>query len=388
VNPDHKTLIAQVGPYPPEKNGIGDYVYDLAHALGERNPGVSNLVLACRIPGAPDREPGVWRCWDPHSNWPDELLRAVDEARPRLVHIQHGMYMGHGGRVERFLDGLRSRRIPVVVTLHGVWPETLVRRWPRRFHRALGTFAARIVIHQDAGSMAVLLAHGVPGERIVIIPMGTKPAPAIDRGLARRELGLPDGRLALFAGLIFRRKGLHTVIRAFEGVARAVPGARLLAVGRERMAQPLDWAYRTWLHRLARHGRKSGWLDLRPGHVSEEELSMAIAAADAVVFPYLRPYGSSSAMLHRVLAAGRPVVCSRVPTFAEAIEAWGEDLPELIVPPGDVESWRRSLRELFSRDDLLARAAEASARLGRANPLTATADAHLRLYRALLAPGA
>jgi glycosyltransferase involved in cell wall biosynthesis len=377
-------LVAQVGPYPPGKNGIGDYVVALAGALHEADPDVACLVLACRAPGAPEREPGVWRCFEPRSDWTARLLAAVDEVRPRLVHVQHGMYLGHDGRLPLFLEGLRARGVPGVVTLHGVWPASLVRRWPRRFHRALGRAAGRVVIHQRAGSMDVLLGHGVPSDRISVIPHWTKPAPAVDPVQARLRLGLGGGPLALFAGLIFPRKGLHVAVRAFPAVARGVPGARLLAMGRVRTASPVDWVYRAWLGWLAGPGRRAGWLDYRPGHASEEDLEASIAAADAVVFPYLRPYGSSSGMLHRVLAAGRPVVCSNVPTFAEAIDAWGRELPELVVRPGDVGAWERAMADVLGRADLRAQAAGASARLGNAFPLAAAAEAHVRLYRELL----
>jgi len=386
MSTDGEILIAQVGPYPPEKNGIGDYAFALCRALRERDPGVTTLALACRIPGAAAREPQVWRCWDTRADWPGQLLRAVDEAGPRIVHIQHGMYMGHDGRTARFLDGLRTRGIPGVVTLHGVWPASLVRRWPRRFHRSLGRSADRVIIHQRAGSIDVLVGHGIPAERIAVIPHGNETGPNVDRGRARRELGLADGPVALFVGLIFPRKGLHTIIRAFEGVARQVPGARLIAVGRERMAQPVDWVYRARLHALARRGAKAGWLDFRPGHVSEEDLGLFIAAADVVVFPYLRPYGSASGMLHRVLAAGRPVICSNVPTFGEVIEAWGRNLPRLIVAPGDPGAWRRALTDFFLSDDLRSAAAAASLELGCASAWTTVADRHLCLYRELLAP--
>jgi glycosyltransferase involved in cell wall biosynthesis len=380
-------LVAQVGPYPPQKNGIGDYTSDLSHALRRQDDRVSVLTLACWQPGVAAREPDVWRCWDPHSNWPPELLRAVDEARPQLVHIQHGMYMGHGRRTERFLAGLRARRVLTVVTLHGVWPDSFVRRWPRRFHQTLSRHADRVIIHQRAGSIDVLLGHGVPAERVSVIPMGTGTAPAIDRATARRQLDLGDEPMALFAGLVSPRKGLHRVVRAFASVARDVPGTRLLAVGRVRMAHPFDWLYSGWLRGLMHRGRRAGWLDFRPGHVSDEELWLYITSADVMVLPYAKACGSGSAILHRALAAGRPVICSHTPTFAEAIEAWGRELPELFVPPRDSEAWSRALSDFFRRGELRAKAAEASAALGRAYPWSSVAELHLRLYRTLLGPG-
>lgn len=297
--------------------------------------------------------------------------------------------MGHGRRVVRFLEGLRSRGIPGVITLHGVWPTAFFRRWPRRFHMALAGSVDRLVIHQRAGALGILLGNGVPQDRIEIISHGTRGGtPAVPPDLARDKLGLARRPTVLFAGFIFRRKGLHTVVRAFEGVAREVPEARLLAVGRERTDHLTDRLYRLQLHRLTRRGREAGWLDYRPGYVSEEDLTLYQASADVIVFPYLRLYGSSSGTLHRALAAGRPVVCSDVPTFAEAAEAWGKDLPDLIVPPGDVGSWSRALTQILLRDDLRARAAEASAELGRKSLWPAVADGHTRMYRALIASGA
>jgi glycosyltransferase involved in cell wall biosynthesis len=384
LNPDRPLLVAQVAPYPPQLNGIGDCTYDLCRAIRQQDPGVSALALACRVPGAPERESDVWRCWDPRSDWPPELLRAVDDVAPQVVHVQQGMYMGHGRRVTRFLEGLKSRRIPVVVTLHGVWPAGLARRWPRRFHGTLAALADRIMIHQRAGALAVLLGHGVPAERIMVIPLGTADPPTIDVARARERLGLTRKPIVLFAGLIFRRKGLHTAVRAFKSVSRDVPRACLLAVGRERSAHPVDELYRAWLRGLMRLGRKAGWIDFRPGHASEEDLSLYIGTADLIVMPYLRPYGSSSAIFHRALAAGRPVLCSDVPTFAEAIDAWTTDLPEMIVPPGDVQAWARAMTLALTRPDLRERAARASLELGLRSRWPSVAAEHIRMYRSLL----
>jgi glycosyltransferase involved in cell wall biosynthesis len=388
VSPRSPLFVAQVSPYPPQPNGIGDYTSDLSGALRAADPGVSTLALACRLPGTAEREPHVWRCWDPRSDWSAGLLRAVDAAQPHVVHLQHGLYMGHGPRVVRFLEGLRSRRIPTVITLHGVWPTTFFRRWPRRFYEALAGSADRVVIHQRAGSLGILLGHGVPHDRIEIIPHGTRETLAVDPAFAREILGVARRPTVLFAGFIFRRKGLHSLVRAFEQVSRNVPEARLLAVGRVRTDHVIDRLYRLWLHRLTRRGLEAGWLDYRPGYVSEEDLTLFYASADVVAFPYLRVYGSASGTLHRALAAGRPSVCSKIPTFAEAAEAWGKELPELIVPPGDVGAWSRALMQVLSRDDLRARAAELSAKLGQKSLWSSVADEHIRMYRAIIAPGA
>jgi glycosyltransferase involved in cell wall biosynthesis len=294
------------------------------------------------------------------------------------------MYMGHGRRVARFLKGLKSRRIPVVVTLHGVWPETPIRLWPRRFHGLLAEHADRVLIHQRAGAMGVLLGHGVPEERIEVISLGTPAPPVIDTDQARERLGLVRRPVVLFAGLIFRRKGLHTAVRAFESVSRDVPGACLLAVGRERNAHPIDFLYRLRLRGLMRRGRKAGWIDFRPGYASDDDLSLSIISADLVVMPYLRPYGSSSAVFHRALAAGRPVLCSNVPTFAEAADSWASKLPQMIAPPGDVQAWSRAMTAVLTDSGLRERASRASSELGRKSRWPLVAGEHIRMYRTLV----
>ena len=177
-------------------------------------------------------------------------------------------------------------------------------------------------------------------------------------GPARRSLsaeitepiGMAGRQVVLFAGNIFRRKGLHVVIRAFPAVVRKVPEACLLVVGSERANNILDRFYRFWLHAEMRPGLKKGWLIRRAEYVSDAELATRINAAAVAVFPYLRRYGSASGVFHWVLAAGRPAICSNIPTFAEATDAWGERLPELFPPPGDIGAWSRALTRILTAE--------------------------------------
>ena len=318
------------------------------------------------------------------SNWVDVFLEAIAAAEPHLVHIQHGLYLGHGRNLTRFLAGLGARRIPCVVTVHGVWPSNLFRRWPARFYRQLAEKAERVVIHQRAGSLAILERYGIPVERIAVIPHGTGGG-AANASPHIREMADTTGRRAvLFAGNIFRRKGLHVVIKAFPAVVRRIPDACLLVVGKERDNNIVDRVYRLWLHALMRRGLSEGWLLRRTEYVSDAELLARIAAAEVVVFPFLRRYGSASGIFHKVLAAGKPVACAPVPTFAEATDGWGAEFPELFPPPGDVEAWSRAMITLLSEEPIRRRVGEAAAALGRETSWSSVARRHLQLYRSLL----
>ncbi len=378
--------IVQIAPHPARQNGIGIYAARLNQELQLQDPRCSVVAPA----GLPYRKSGQgandWRGREFPPHWSDSCLEAIDTAPPQLVHIQHGLYIGHGNDLARFLAGLRARRIPCVMTLHGVWPSTSLRRWPARFYRLLAANIERVIIHQQAGSLPLLLEHGIPAGRIVVIPHGTWTGPEAAPAAIPDTIDPSGRRIVLFAGNIFLRKGLHIVIRAFPAVVRRIPEARLLVMGSERTNNILDRLYRLWLHARMRPGLKQGWLLRRAEYVPDAELLTRIAQAAVVVFPYLRRYGSASGIFHRVLAAGRPAICSNISTFAEANNAWGEHLPELFPPPADVRAWSRALIRILSEESLRNRALEASTALGVETSWPLVARRHLQLYRTLLPP--
>lgn len=375
-----------VAPDPASQNGIGNYSARLTEELRLQDSSCSIMNPICSYHRGPCPENKDWRGREFPRHWAHSCLETIDATPPQLVHIQHGLYVGHGRDLACFLSGLRTRRIPCVMTLHGVWPPTVLRRWPVRFYRLLATNVERVIVHQRAATLELLQNQGIPAGRIAVIPHGTWTGAEVAAGEIPDTLNAKDRRIVLFAGNIFRRKGLHVVIRAFAEVIRKIPEACLMVVGDERCGNPVDRLYRLWLHARMRAGVKKGWLLRRPEYVSHAELATRIAAADVAVFPYLRRYGSASGVFHRVLAAGRPAICSRVPTFAEAVDAWSGSLPELFPPPGDARAWSRALIRVLSDESLRERATKAAIELGRETSWSLVALNHLRLYRSLLSP--
>lgn len=378
--------IALVAPHPESQNGIGNYTSRLIEEYRLQGPHCSILAPADIFPGKPGLKTGDWRGRELPPYWPCVFLEAIDAAHPQLVHIQHGLYIGHGHDLALFLAGLNARRIPCVVTLHGVWPPTPLRRWPADFYRLLAANVERVIVHQRAGTLTFLQENGIPTDRIAVIPHGTWTSEEIAPAKIPDTMGMADRRVVLFAGNIFRRKGLHIVIQAFPTVVRRIPGACLVVVGNERANNSLDRLYRLWLHAGMRTGLKGGWLIRRAEYIPDDELWARINTAEVTVFPYLRRYGSASGVFHRVLAAGRPAICSNVPTFAEAIDAWGESLSDLFPPPGDVGAWSRALIRILSDEPFRRRAMNASTILGRETSWSLVAREHLRLYRSLIPP--
>jgi glycosyltransferase involved in cell wall biosynthesis len=378
--------IAQIAPHPARQNGIGVYAARLNQELRSQDPQCSIVAPADLLNWRSGKKTDDWRGREFPHHWSDSCLGAIDAAPPQLVHIQHGLYLGHGHDLAHFLAGLRARCIPCVTTLHGVWPPTSLRRWPARFYRLLAANVERVIVHQHAGARELLQAHGIPAERIAVIPHGTWTGAETAPAEITDTVDTAGRRVVLFAGNIFRRKGLHIVIRAFPAVVRRVPEACLLVVGDERANNILDRLYRLWLHAEMRQGLKQGWLLRRAEYVPDAELSTRIAAAAVAVFPYQRRYGSASGVFHRVLAAGRPAICSNVPTFAEANNAWGKRFPDLFPAPRDVGAWSRAVIRILSEEPLRRGAMEAAAALGQETSWSSVARQHLRLYRTLISP--
>ncbi|HEX7501956.1 MAG TPA: glycosyltransferase, partial [Acidobacteriota bacterium] len=375
--------IAQIAPRQTRQNGIGIYTARLIEELRLQDPQCSIMSPADLLPRKSGQETGDGNGREFPRYWPGAFLEAIDAASSQLVHIQHGLYIGYDRRLASFLAGLRDRRIPCVATLHGVWPPTHFRRWPARFYRLLAANVEQVIVHQRAGSLTILQEHGIPADRITVIPHGTWTDAEIAPAKIPEPIGMAGRRVVLFAGNIFRRKGLHIVIQAFPAVIRRIPEACLLVVGSERTNNFLDRLYRLWLHEKMLPGLKEGWLFHRSEYVPDAELSTRIAAAEVVVFPYLRRYGSASGVFHRGLAAARPAICSNIPTFAEANDAWGERLPDLFPPPGDAEAWSRAMIRILTDETFRKLAMEASAALGHETSWSSVARQHLRLYRTL-----
>jgi glycosyltransferase involved in cell wall biosynthesis len=380
--------VAFVSVFPPNTNGIGDYTYDLCRAIG----GKADVVVLADRAGELGLEVAVDRCWSPNADWVADVVAAVERARPDVVHLQHGGYMGRDARVPALLDELQSRGVRTAITLHGVYPQARRSMWrpskwsPARFHRALGERCDRIVIHQRADAYEPLVAHGVPAARITVIPHGTPAVPAVDGREAREQLGLPvDRPIALFLGFIEYSKGVDTVARAFRAVAAAVPNALLVIAGRVEQHDLQDWLYRFTLERRLRLGRREGWIEYRPGYLPAADIPAYLAAADVVVFPYRQKHGSASGVLHRAFAAGRAVVCSRGPKFVDTACAFGDDAEIALPESTNPRAWTDSLARVLDDCELRGRLARASSELGRASAWPVVADAHLALYRELMA---
>jgi glycosyltransferase involved in cell wall biosynthesis len=161
-----------------------------------------------------------------------------------------------------------------------------------------------------------------------------------------------DGPLLLTVGSIFNRRRLPELLRAAAVLARRVPGVRLDVVGENRTQPPLDLDLA--VRRLSLAGRVRF-----EGFVSEEELALRYAAADAAVF--LSEYEGFGLPALEAMARGVPVVVSDRPSLSEIFAP-----AALVVDPRDVTAIAAALERALGdgplRHALVRRARELAAR--------------------------
>lgn len=190
--------------------------------------GVARTVL--KFDSHPFEGPGRWwyrlrnlREWNFFGSVGAERRFLYDLARrtrPQVILAHFGHFALRVAPVARRLG------IPLVAHFHGMDLSSMLRnKWYRTsLYPALSTFAAMVVVgsHQRRW----LLAHGVPADRVHLIPCGV---PVQEYTPANRN-PQPGPRFLCVSRLI-DFKGVDVSIRAFAAIARKYPQAELVIIG-------------------------------------------------------------------------------------------------------------------------------------------------------------
>jgi glycosyltransferase involved in cell wall biosynthesis len=234
---------------------------------------------------------------------------------------------------------------PFVVTAHfhpiwsieGGWFRHRLRSFYDRFV-ASGVVrdAARIIV-QTREEERLLRSLGLALPALEVVPPGYRPLPAPAPGEASFvERYRIEGPYLLFVGRLASNKGLLDLADAFAALARSDSAAQLVVIGEDGgQRAPFE-------SRLSALG-VSARVHLL-GHLDDDRLlSGAYRAARLTVLP--SEYEAFGLVLLESLAAGTPVVASRVggiPEFVEDGEAG------LLVPPRDPAALEEAIRRLWT----------------------------------------
>ncbi|MBG0829975.1 glycosyltransferase [Planomonospora sp. ID67723] len=276
----------------------------------------------------------------------DHLRRRWAERRPDVVHAHFWM----SGLAA--LEAARELGVPVLQTFHALG--TVKRRWQGA---ADTSPPQRIAAEADIGRRAQgivatcgdevdeLLAMGVPGERVAVVPCGVdltrfhSQGPIAPRGSRCRILSI---------GRMVPRKGVGTVVEAL----RHLPDAELVIAG----GAPDDEEAVRLTRLAAAHGLSDRVRLI--GSVGRADVPALMRSADVVVsVPWYEPFGIVPL---EAMACGVPVVASAVGGHLDTVAGCGT-----LVPPRRPRALARALRDLLDRPDLRAALALAGERRAR-----------------------
>jgi glycosyltransferase involved in cell wall biosynthesis len=392
--------------YPPAIGGTERHVQSLSRELVRRGHKVAVATLS-EVPGgsgdgvelhrllgwsrilAPFREEPTRPL---HPPVPDpgivnELRGLLDRWRPDVVHA-------HGWSVYSCLAVRALRPVPLVVTLHdyGLFCAnkcllTHGERCTGPGHRkclecaganygtakgvalAGGLIASRRLHRRADLYIAISRAvadHSAPsagGVEIEVIPSFVPDDVVVDPSLRARPAFAPEGEYVMFAGRFGPEKGIDVLLRA----QAQMPDTQMLIVG-------------------AGSANLQGCLPQQitvVQNLANDDVMAAWAHATVAVVPSVwdEPFGQVAI---EAMAAGRPVVASRVGGLAELVD----EQTGISVAPGDAEELAEAIGRLLADADLRAKLGAQGRRRAREFTVSAVAGRIEAVFERLCQPTA
>jgi glycosyltransferase involved in cell wall biosynthesis len=263
-----------------------------------------------------------------------------------------------------------TRRAAAVVTVHDLTslhlPElcddaTLV--YPEMLRRAMARGA---MVHAVSRFVAdeMVTDLGADPDRVVVIHSGVPPVPAADPAVGRALAGAERYVLAL--GTVEPRKDLPLLVRAFDTVAAARPGVRLVIAG------PDGWGGQALGRALARSDHPGQMVRL--GWVDADQRAGLLRGASVLAYPS-RYEGFGFPPLE-AMTVGVPVVASDAGALPEVL---GDSA--VLVPVGDGDALAQALARVLDDPEHQATLVEAGHRRVRRYDWARTAEHMVDLYR-------
>ncbi|SDF72908.1 glycosyltransferase family 4 protein [Sporolituus thermophilus] len=241
-----------------------------------------------------------------------------------------------------------GKRVYVKYTIAGALmkpPQPGVKGW---FKRISPFPKLRLEKHKQADGMIAisgetyneLINYGFPRDRISFIPNGVdtelfRPVGLMEKQQLRRKLGLPENKMIfIFTGKITRRKGVDTLLCAWQSLPQIQEKAVLVLVGDGKgQADNLE----AWLDKFIQTNKLAGSV-IWPGVVAN--VPDYLAAADCFLFPSWRE-GLPNSLLE-AMSAGLVCFASNIGGNTDVIIPGKTGI---LLPPGDVGAWADAIAQ-------------------------------------------
>lgn len=325
----------------------GHRVAVLAAARGDSASTLSATVAeveAASLPGMPSHRPAAAR---------SALGRELEARRLSVAAVGRVRALAASARVdliyERYslwstagIDAAKELGIPCLVEVNAPLVDE-----QGRYRELVLTSVARAIegrVFQEADGLLVVsetlrrhaLARGADPARTWVVPNAVDTARFTPVGPTEVPPKAGGKFVVGFAGSLKPWHGLEILLDAFRGLLARSPAYHLVVVG--------DGPLRGWLEGyLQVHGLQE--MVTTAGAVPHERVAALLRAMDVAVAPYppAEMFYFSPLKLFEYMAAGRPIVASRVGQVREVIE---DGVTGLLVEPGDPQDLIDSIERL------------------------------------------
>jgi glycosyltransferase involved in cell wall biosynthesis len=251
------------------------------------------------------------------------------------------------------------RNVPQVCTVHDPVKHAgtpLADRIFEDFAQNASVSQSRIVIVHGEKLKATLAArHGVPADRIAVIPHGEL---SFYRRMTNARRAPVDarrrGKQLLFFGEVRKNKGLGYLVKAEPLISSGYSDYSILVAGKFRNEPENNLSY---YRSLAADPSRFSFVDR---FIGNDEVAGIFEACDIVVLPYTS--ASQSGILALAFGFGKPVIATDTGSIGEVLE---HGRTGLLVPPRDERALAQAVLRLLTNDEerlLLGRNAAAVAR--------------------------
>lgn len=258
------------------------------------------------------------------------MIEAYEKGLPRDSSIYHSQDCVGGTALHRMRSG-GVISAPILRTVHHIddFAEPRLFEFEKEAvrhadHRFVVSQYWKGALERDYGLDSTVVYNGIDINRFDALPPKRSSNPTV-----------------LFVGGFEPRKGLETLILAFEQIQATVPQARLLVVAKTgfRGVDTEEW-FRTLADR-ARVGEAVDFLQ----SVGQDEILQLYSDADVVALPSRNEGWGLSLM--EAMACERPVVATNVGGIPELVRDGADGV---LVEPGDVSGLARAISDLL-RDE-------------------------------------
>lgn len=356
------------GEYPPMEGGVGAYTSELANALSKTGNQLHIITSRKARPESQDRS--LWDIREPYDigygllhprvgRWWWSAMSTVADIVTRydldLVNLQY-QAAAYDMVIPaiNFLPWRLRDMANTVVTFHDL-------RTPYLFPKAgglryklvqrLARTADGAIVTNDA-DYTTLLQGGLPGERLIQIPIGSniEARERSDRDVeaVRRTLGLDgDTYLIGYFGFVNESKGADLLV---EALARLPEPFRVVFIG-GRTGSSDTARNRAFLEQLTKLIDELGvagrvhW----SGYLDQKDVSTYLYASDCMVMPYRDGASLRRGSLMAILAHGRPLITTLPSSLVDQL-VHGDNV--WITPVDDPGALKEAISTLASNPDI------------------------------------